>query len=641
MANAVKIIGVCLSEIHQEDRLHFIEALNRHACKDGYRLIVFNSCSDLFVPADAENIGEISVFKLIPYQKLSAMIMFPYFLSDNPVVYQVIDQCRRHKIPVITIDKVVAGCTSFAFAYADVFERLCRHVIEHHHAKDLLMMAGSQDNLFSDDRMMGFRRALEINHIPFREDMIGFGGFWEEPTHDTMVRWFEKEQRPIPDAIICANDTMAITVSIYLQKRGIRVPEECIVTGFDGIAQSNYHIPHLTTCRPDYDKMGAQLVDAVNKLVRGKVYPASNIVDFEVFKSQSCGCQPVTAENINDAVQDIYAHLLHSKERQELMCRLQSYVANISGVDELSGVMTDKFVFHTAAFALNNDFYDPERARERAKNGVPFTEELDVLFHRYFWWQGDRQTLPLGELVPKWDMLLEREDPVLVCAMHFLDFPMGYCVFQPKITIDDYEKVHTFMNAIDAALGTLHSRTQIRAINSKLQAVNAELDRLYAHDHMTGLFNRHGFYREFHTQQMENTGLKVSVVFISADLDGLKTINDTYGHLEGDNAIIAVAHALQKSAVQNEICARFGGDEFAVAALIRQGDEDAYFKAYNKRFQDYLASYNKVSENPYSVEASIGYYAEPLREDFDLDVLIKNADDMMYSDKHKRKAERK
>ena len=103
------------------------------------------------------------------------------------------------------------------------------------------------------------------------------------------------------------------------------------------------------------------------------------------------------------------------------------------------------------------------------------------------------------------------------------------------------------MNSINAALGTFHGQMRIRQMNEKLRAVNAELDRLYIHDHMTGLLNRRGFYREFNAQVAKRIGQKVSVIFISVDLDGLKTINDTFGHLEGDNAIIAVSDALQEN----------------------------------------------------------------------------------------------
>ncbi len=637
-AQEIRLIGVCLSTVQQEDRLYMIQALNRHACQNGFRLVLFNACTDPMMPQTPDVIGEAAVFRLIHYEKLSAIIVFPRFLNENPVIYDVVAEALEAGIPVITIDQQLPGCISFSFAYTDVFERLCSHVIEAHGARTLYMMAGIQDNVFSDDRLIGFRRALRKHDIPFSEDLVGYGGFWAGPTQTTMERWFEDEQRPIPDAIICANDAMAITVCNYLQRRGCLVPRDCIVTGFDGIEQAQYMIPHLTTCRPDYDQMGKELVAAIAARLAGKTVSAFNTVDFEIVHSQSCGCAPVNFDHINEALLALDQKVRYADQRQVSMCNLQSYIAQMQSLEELPQIISDHFVFQSIVLALNSDFLEHDAAQARIRSGRRFTDEADVLIQRCYWHTEPPCRVPVRELVPHWELFFAHTDPIVVTALHFLDDPLGYCVFQPDQSFDDYNKVDSFMNSINAALGTFHGQMRIRQMNEKLRAVNAELDRLYIHDHMTGLLNRRGFYREFNAQVAKRIGQKLSVIFISVDLDGLKTINDTFGHLEGDNAIIAVSDALQKNTVGDAICARFGGDEFAVAALIPLGTEAAFYEDYQQRFQADLDAYNAGSGKPYLVLASIGYYFEPLRDDFDLDVLIKHADDQMYADKRERKA---
>lgn len=635
-----KLIGVCVSTVHQEDRFHLVEALNRHACANGFRLMIFNACQDPMMPESPQVIGEASVFRLIPYEQLSAMIVFPRFLNENPVIFEVIDNCLAVGMPVISIDKQVPGCICFSFAYTDVFERLVDHVIEDHGARSLMMMAGTQDSIFSDDRLLGFKRSLKSHDIPFSDDLVGFGNFWDWPTRETMVRWFEEEKRELPDAIICANDSMAIAVCTYLQTHGYLVPRDCIVTGFDGIKAANFHIPHLTTCRPDYDDMGRQLVDTIIAKLSKKNVPAFITIDFAIVKSQSCGCENITYEHINDAIAALDTDIQNASTREMWMCMLQSYIAQMASLDDLAPAFLEHFVFHSEVFALNTDFQAQDKAVVRMEQGQPFTDEVDIIFHRYFWREYPKRKFQTAKLIPELDLMLDQQNPIIVTAVHFMDYPLGYCVFQPEMNFGECEKIYTFMLSINAALGTYHGQIQIRQMNAKLREVNEELDRLYSHDSMTGLLNRRGFYRELTSQRKDKAGLPMSVIFISADLDGLKYINDNFGHLEGDNAIIAVAHALQRSAAGNEICARFGGDEFAVAAIIPKGTEEDYFTAYNAHFQTYLNSYNAVSENAYTVLASIGYYAEPLTADFDLDLLIKHADDKMYADKRSRKAAR-
>ncbi|MFR4477240.1 MAG: GGDEF domain-containing protein [Ruminococcus callidus] len=141
-------------------------------------------------------------------------------------------------------------------------------------------------------------------------------------------------------------------------------------------------------------------------------------------------------------------------------------------------------------------------------------------------------------------------------------------------------------------------------------------------------------------QLTESKGKDMSVIIISADLDGLKHINDTYGHTEGDNAISTVGKALMTSAIQGEVCSRFGGDEFTVAGVIADMD-DNYFESFRERFREYLRQYNQISRKHYLVESSIGFCFQKLEDEIDLDQMIKIADDRMYEDKVQRRKARR
>ena len=70
-----KLIGVCLSTIQDEDRYNFIKALNKYAVSSGYRLLIFNACTDLYEDNNSNYKGEGAVYKLIPYEKLSALVI--------------------------------------------------------------------------------------------------------------------------------------------------------------------------------------------------------------------------------------------------------------------------------------------------------------------------------------------------------------------------------------------------------------------------------------------------------------------------------------------------------------------------------------------------------------------------------------
>ena len=85
----VKLIGVCFSTLHEEDRFNFVAELNKHAVKNGYRLLVFNSCADLYEQSPETNEGASAVFRLIPYDILSALIIFPNIIYDPEIVEEI------------------------------------------------------------------------------------------------------------------------------------------------------------------------------------------------------------------------------------------------------------------------------------------------------------------------------------------------------------------------------------------------------------------------------------------------------------------------------------------------------------------------------------------------------------------------
>ncbi len=635
MEHEPNLIGICLSTLYDEDRYNFVKKLNKYAVGDGYRLIIFNSVSDLYERYNKDNEGASSVFRLISYKMLSAMIIFPSFIHNEEIVDEVLQKCIHHGIPVISIDRELEGAVCFSFNYSDAFETMCRHIIKVHGAKNLYLMTGTEGNDYAEARRAAYRRALEKNGIAFDEDKVGYGNFWEGPVNDIMMRWFDIEKREIPDAIVCANDTMAIAVSSFLQKRGYRVPEECIVTGFDGIEQSKIHFPPLSTCIPDYDSMGRKIISAV----KNKEFSADVEVECDVVYSRSCGCCHEDMPNFNMSIQKLVNHIKLSNERQVTMCSMQSAISKMTDINELPSLMANKFNFHTAVFAVNNDVFDSPKFGSHRKGKNSFSHKVEILHQRYYWYDVAPCVIGLEELIPHISLMLKRKEPIVVCAVNFMDMVMGYCVFQPDIDIDEYQKIHAFISSVGAALGNFHGKIQIRSINEQLIEANNELSLLSQRDFMTGLFNRRGFYDRLGEMLAAENPKNSRIVVISADLDRLKFINDTYGHAEGDNAISTVSRALVSSSVQSEVCARFGGDEFCVAAIVPDEKARYYFDDFKERFCDYLYDYNRKSGKQYVVNASIGCCVEKIDDRVDIEGMIRVADENMYVDKMKHRKE--
>ena len=125
------------------------------------------------------------------------------------------------------------------------------------------------------------------------------------------------------------------------------------------------------------------------------------------------------------------------------------------------------------------------------------------------------------------------------------------------------------------------------------------------------------------------------MAIVMCDLDGLKTINDKYGHDNGDFAIRTAAQALKRVCPHNAACTRFGGDEMMAVFPCCGVENDI-----RAMFDQALDSINEASGKPYRVSASMGIYITQNGEKPGFDELIRCSDKLMYEEKNQRKAAR-
>jgi len=150
------------------------------------------------------------------------------------------------------------------------------------------------------------------------------------------------------------------------------------------------------------------------------------------------------------------------------------------------------------------------------------------------------------------------------------------------------------------------------------------------HDPLTGLYNRYYFEEEF--RRLENSRC-LPVALIIADLDGLKYVNDTFGHQVGDEYIKVCAKILKSSVRKSDVVARLGGDEFGI--ILPQSGELAAKKVI-ARINESITKFNKKKEKEFQISISIGF-AVSSQEKLDSDNLFRKADDAMYIEKQRKK----
>ena len=159
--------------------------------------------------------------------------------------------------------------------------------------------------------------------------------------------------------------------------------------------------------------------------------------------------------------------------------------------------------------------------------------------------------------------------------------------------------------------------------------VQQNLQNLSLIDDLTGLSNRRGFLAlaEQHLRIIQRKG---AALLVYLDLDDLKLINDSYGHLEGNRALIVTANVLRACFRQSDILARLGGDEFCV--LMTDAGQDSA-QQVRKRLQQRSEFVNELSSWSFRISLSVGIAEVPVVDQPPLDQLLRIADARMYEEK--------
>ena len=181
---------------------------------------------------------------------------------------------------------------------------------------------------------------------------------------------------------------------------------------------------------------------------------------------------------------------------------------------------------------------------------------------------------------------------------------------------------------IGAGTRRLRSQTLLR------EKLEEELLSLSITDPLTGLHNRRGFLSLAEQQLKLSDRNKRGVQLYFADLDGLKWINDTLGHEEGDKALIEAATVFKETFRTSDIIARLGGDEYAALAV---DITEANSEIFTARLQSLIDTRNNQENRRYRLSISVGCsYYDP-ENPCSLDELMASADKLMYEQKQNKK----
>ncbi len=629
--NGLKTIAVLAGDIQTEYTSQVCKRVFEKADEIGYNVAVFN-WTNPYGQQPAYLKGEVDVFNLVNFSEFDAAI----YLKDTIGIVEV-ETMIEDKIdkflngPVISIRNKVDGYYNILTKDEAGIAEVIRHFIEVHKCTKIAYLSGRKELLDAQLRLETYKRVMDEYGLEYDESYIYHGNYWVGCVADAL-EYLLSSPLGVPEVIVCANDYMAIETVKELIVRGYKVPDEIKVSGFDNISEAVELMPALTTVDAPIINMAEKAVDMIHDIFCGYEVEKEVIFDAVPVIRDTCGCGG------HDYWDSIVKKTLSRKAGFDFIGaqrNLRFFNVALETTNKLSDIATivDGYLYSINNFKnfflclskepkcddLDNVYSTDGNYTKKSLCALALLDRAHTGEYPFIF--------DTNEMIPA---IYTTKEPQLYyfSPIHLLEKNYGYVA----VNCYDYESVpinfDSFTTHISNALDSLYNKRELE------QALR-NVESLYVTDPLTGLYNRRGFEMKaeevFEGCRKDNVPLMV----MGIDMDGLKYINDTFGHLQGDIAIQLLGRALSYASSGREVCARVGGDEFSVIAG-NYTEEDV--KTFVASVYDFLDSYNMISDAPYDVKASYGYiYVDEYDDEKNLEYYIKASDDLMYQQKAGKK----
>lgn len=629
MIGKKKIVGVCLTKIHDATRSDLVNRLHHLAQKEDIKLIFFNSFVD-FYNNDAFDEGARSVYSLINYDVLDALVVICESFYNKDIASGIIRNAKLNDVPVVLVNGEEEGCWSIRSEYEEAFKAVIRHVITEHKVTDTFFIAGNRENdPDSVTRIRCYREVLEEQGLHFDDSLVGYGGYWEDPAR-LIAYSLISEREKLPQAIFCANDYMAIAVCKELSLRGYSVPEDVIVTGFDGVPEAEHFSPHLTTCCENLEALAELTVKAIQIATKDGSIPETLTYSFIPQISESCGCKKYTQEDFRDVAADLYNTIHEMEEHEDFEYNWIDHMLDISEMNALSATLSG-CMLENSYVCLNSDFVSSAMELSREKENTQlFSDELMLIPSMYSCVDTRREAkIYRKAMVPDFEGWLRDGTSYVLTSVYVGSRVCGYYAVRTDNIPYCKHKIKRVLKTINIAFNV--------AINHFSQAkLRQSMERAALTNSVTGMPNLKGavkWFEEF-SAQPENREKSLSISVYA--LPKYNYILENYGIVAAEEAVRLAAEALKLANQTDCYIAQFAEDGFVVVNYYDDPTTigDVIYKA-TTTFFGVIEGYNSTSGKEYYVEVNCGCTVVNSGWEGSLEGFIKFANGEMYMNRLK------
>lgn len=554
-------IGVLIPAVRDALDADLLKGIHTQAKKLGYDVLVFTNASNSLkeYPLTDYVKGEENIYALAEAAQLDGMLFAAGRFRNDELIERLLERLQKTNIPCIVLERRQEEMPCLFPPQREGMRQITAHLIEEHDCRTLYCLTGWRGNPDAEERLSGFIETLEAHGIHPQEEWLIYGDFWKESASH-LAKQIAEGKLPCPDAVVCANDTMALALCEALQSHGIHVPDQIRVTGYDGSLAASMSEPMLTTVCGKDELLGQTAVARLHGMLHPDADPVGISAEISVKFGTSCGCTAETAASSHRFNKTEYMErdfLYNCTYREYYMT--SNFIGQLSEAESLSDFSR---IADSLAYLLPHwerldiclcedwlgDFEHPEVCRE---SGYPRNMRL-LLSKKRDGNAPDGYKFLTSQLLPA---LRETHEPeFIVCTpLHCRNQVLGYCALSYKSAKKFLmeERYHNWCDAAANGLRSLKNKLYIDYMQEKMA-------RYAVRDPISGMYNRKGLLQEFPAFYASCQQKAVFLLLVSWN----HTIVSSAKHTPDDGMLMA--NVMQMACKPDELCARIGEKTFAI-----------------------------------------------------------------------------
>lgn len=389
-------------------------------------------------------------------------------------------------IPVITLSCEIDGYPSVCFDNRSGMRECIEHLVTEHKCTRIGFVSGPETNSEAIERMSVYAQVLRRHGMILDQNRIAYGDFTGLPNTQNAVREL-LDRCPDLEAIVFANDGMAVGAYEVFKERGMEVGHDILVTGFDNIPESATLTPPLTTVNADASELGYSAVIECLKL-RDNIPIRSIKVRSTMVKRRSCGCLSNSGPyDKRSSQKDIFVfnHYLCRSDEQTVSTLCKYLFDNYKTSSEIPKVM-EKFTqyFQSVFKLLRSDDQGGITLTEEAKEFIPAGFENLMTNENMKYIDNDKLCRVIDYLTDRFTAVLESTDDKKDITLIFISLYQVYikaAVTHCEDRVDDMRTFFLHSNSItkDMLLFDNFDDSGYTTVTGKLMALNVRSSYLY------------------------------------------------------------------------------------------------------------------------------------------------------------------